>query len=261
MSFAGARGRDGGRVPCVLVLAGLDPSGGAGLLADAQAVRDREARPLCVATALTAQTDRRVLSVRPVEASFVLESARGLLAGEDVRAIKVGMVGTAEMARAIAGLLWEAGLPAVVDPVLASSSGDPLFRGSCEEARAAYAALWTSAVLTPNAEEARLLLGRDAPVSSPEDQEDAGRTFVGRGARAALVKGGHAAGAEAVDVLVTPDAAVRLPGPRLPGTARGTGCRLASALAAGLARGLSLEDAARSAKEYVAGYLRDTLLP
>jgi hydroxymethylpyrimidine/phosphomethylpyrimidine kinase len=247
--------------PCVLVLAGLDPSGGAGLLADAEAVRAQGARPLCVATALTAQTDLRVLSFQPVAPSFALASARALLAAEDVRAIKVGMLGTPQMARAVADLLSEAGLPAVVDPVVAASSGDPLFRGSPEEARSAYAALWPGAVVTPNAPEARLLLGREDPISSPAEQEEAGRAFVARGARAALVKGGHAQGAEAVDVLVSAAGALHLTGPRLAGSARGTGCRLASALAAGLARGLSLEDAARAAKEFVAAYLRFALAP
>jgi hydroxymethylpyrimidine/phosphomethylpyrimidine kinase len=247
--------------PCVLVLAGLDPSGGAGLLADAEAVRAQGARPLCVATALTAQTDLRVLCFQPVGPSFALASARALLAAEDVRAIKIGMLGTPQMALAVADLLAEAALPAVVDPVLAASSGGSLFRGSPEEARSAYEALLPGAVITPNALEARLLLGREDPISSPSAQEEAGRTFVARGARAALVKGGHTQGAEAVDVLVSAAGAVHLTSPRLAGSARGTGCRLASALAAGLARGLSLEDAARAAKDFVAAYLRRARLP
>jgi hydroxymethylpyrimidine/phosphomethylpyrimidine kinase len=247
--------------PCVLVLAGLDPSGGAGLLADAEAVRAQGARPLCVATALTAQTDLRVLSFQTVDPSFAMDSARALLAAEDVRAIKIGMLGTPHMARAVADLLSETRLPAVVDPVLAASSGGSLFHGSPEEARSAYAALLPGVVISPNALEAGLLLGREEPISSPAAQEEAGRAFVAWGARAALVKGGHAQGTEAVDVLVSVGGAVHLTSPRLAGGARGTGCRLASALAAGLARGLSLEDAARAAKEFVAAYLRCALLP
>ncbi len=139
-------------IPCVLVLAGLDPSGGAGLLADAEAIRAAGARPLCVATALTAQT-----------------------------------------------------------------SGAALFQGGPEAARAAYAALWTHAVLTPNAAEARALLDLPEQPRDPEALEHAARELVRRGARAALVKGGHAEGAEAVDVLCTAEGCERLSGPRLTG--------------------------------------------
>jgi hydroxymethylpyrimidine/phosphomethylpyrimidine kinase len=121
-------------IPCVLVLAGLDPSGGAGLLADAEAIRAAGARPLCVATALTLQTSAHALSFQPVDPGFVLDCARALLAEERVRAVKLGMLGTAEMARAAAGLVAEARLPVVIDPVLAASSGAPLFRGTAAEA-------------------------------------------------------------------------------------------------------------------------------
>jgi hydroxymethylpyrimidine/phosphomethylpyrimidine kinase len=248
-------------IPCVLVLAGLDPSGGAGLLADAEAIRAAGARPLCVATALTLQTSAHALSFQPVDPGFVLDCARALLAEERVRAVKLGMLGTAEMARAAAGLVAEARLPVVIDPVLAASSGAPLFRGTAAEARAAYAALWPGAVITPNASEAQVLLDRAQPIDGPTAQEEAARAFVAAGARAALVKGGHVLTAdESVDVLAEQGGMVaHLRGPRLPGGARGTGCRLASALAARLAIGLPLEAAAREAKDHVLGYLRAAL--
>src|SRR5213080_92894 len=114
---------DADRTPCVLVLAGLDPSGGAGLLADAEAIRASGARPLCIATALTAQTTRRLHGFQPLAPALALQTAQALLEEEPVRAIKVGMVGTPAMVAAIAGLLANAGLPAVVDPVLTTSSG------------------------------------------------------------------------------------------------------------------------------------------
>jgi hydroxymethylpyrimidine/phosphomethylpyrimidine kinase len=243
--------------PCVLVFAGLDPSGGAGLLADAEAIRAAGARPLCVATALTAQTTRHMHGFQPLAPALALQTAHALLEEEAIRAIKVGMVGTQAMARAIAELLAAAALPAVVDPVLSASSGAALFQGGPRAAREAYASLWPHAVLTPNAPEARVLL------DLPEEPRDAGaleraaRELVRRGAKAALVKGGHAEGAESIDVLCAADFCERLSGPRFPGaSARGTGCRLASALAAGLAQGKPLPDAARSAKEFVAEYLR-----
>src|SRR5205807_3740899 len=139
-----------------------------------------------------------------------------------------------------------AGLPAVVDPVLAASSGMALFQGGPDAARAAYASLWARAVITPNASEARVLLGLGEEPRDADALERAARELVRRGAKAALVKGGHAGGAEAVDVLCTADGCERLSAARIGGSgARGTGCRLASALAAGLARGRSLPDAAR----------------
>src|SRR5262245_25435478 len=243
--------------PCVLVFAGLDPSGGAGLLADAEAIRAAGARPLCIATALTAQTSRRLHGFQPLAPALALQTARALLEEEAVRSIKVGMVGTTAMAEAIAGLLAEARLPAVVDPVLAASSGGALFQGGAAAARAAYSSLWPHAVLTPNAPEARALLGLSADPGDADALEEAARELVRRGARAALVKGGHAEGAEAVDVLCTAESCERLRAVRVPRPgARGTGCRLASALAAGLALGMPLPEAARAAKEFVTAYLR-----
>jgi hydroxymethylpyrimidine/phosphomethylpyrimidine kinase len=241
--------------PCVLVLAGLDPSGGAGLLADADAIRAAGARPLCVATALTAQTTRRMHGFQPLAPALALQTAQALLEEEPVRAIKVGMVGTVSMANAVAELLARAGLPAVVDPVLSASSGASLFQGGSETARRAYASLWRHAVITPNAPEARLLLDLGEDLVDAEALERAARELVARGAKAALVKGGHAGGSQAVDVLCGASGCERLAGPRLERSARGTGCRLASALAAGLARGAPLPEAARAAKDLVARYL------
>ena len=243
-------------LPCVLVLAGLDPSAGAGLLADAEAIRAAGARPLCVATALTAQTTRRMHGFQPLAPGLALQTAQALLEEEPVRAIKVGMLGTPAMAHAVAGLLARAGLPAVVDPVLAASSGGALFQGGVEIARKAYAELWPHAVITPNAPEARALLDLPEEPRTADEMERAAREFVRRGARAALVKGGHAADPEAVDVLCDGVACHRLASPRLKATgARGTGCRLAGALAAGLALDRPLLDAARAAKSLIDRYL------
>ena len=250
--------------PAVLILAGLDPSGGAGLLADAEAVRAAGGRPLCVATALTVQTRARARSFQPCAPSFLLESARALLEEEDVRAIKIGMLGTPQLARAIGDLLGEfPALPAVLDPVVAASSGALLFKGTPGDARLAVMGLSVRALLTPNLPEACLLLGLPppGPEAGAEAQEALARALVEAGAKACVVKGGHASGDEAVDVLATlKDGAVthaRLAGPRLPGTARGTGCRFASALATGLARGEDPLQAALAAKKLVAAYLRE----
>lgn len=234
--------------PAVLVLAGLDPSGGAGLLADAEAIHAAGARPLGCATAITVQTARAVREVAPLEPRLVLAQARALLEEEPgIGAVKLGMLGSAAIAGAVATL--PATVPWVIDPVLRASSGAALV----DAAEAYRALLPLAAVVTPNLAEAGALAGRPAP-----DDEDGmracGEALLAAGARAVLVKGGHLAG-DAVDLLVTHTGTVRFAGPRLPGTRRGTGCRLASFLAARIAGGTPLETAVRDAKASVAAYL------
>ena len=226
--------------PAVLVLAGLDPSGRAGLLADAEAIRAMGARPLCVATALTVQTTRAARSFKLVDAALIAESVRALLEEEDVRAIKIGMVGDASNARAIRALLPQ-GVPVVVDPVLAASSGTPLFSGRPRE----LLELARGAVLTPNLAEAEALL---------EGPADA-RTLLARGPAAVLLKGGHLPGPP-TDVLALPANTESFSAGRIPVKARGTGCRLASAIAAGLARGTPVREAVIDARRYVREYLQ-----
>lgn len=251
------------RVPCVLVLAGLDPSGGAGLLADAEAVRACAARPLCVATALTVQTTRAARRFVPVAAQLVSEAAQALLDEEDVRAVKVGMLGDAFVAEAVAALLAaRPGLPVVVDPVLRASSGAELFAGTAQGARAAYLRLAQRALLTPNLSEAAALLGLAREPRDEAEMEQAARALLQAGARAALVKGGHLVG-DPVDVLATEGGVERFSAPRLQSRARGTGCRLSSAVAAGLACGLPLRDALLRSRALVRGYIagREPLPP
>ena len=232
--------------PSVLVLAGLDPSGGAGILADAEAVSASGGRPMCVATALTVQTRARAYSFTPVDPALVRDAAAWLLAEEDIRAVKIGMVGSGAVAAAIREVLAKARLPIVVDPVLASSSGASLFEGSAQEARAAYLRLARGNILTPNLAEAEALSG------APPDAE----SLLASGARAVLLKGGHGAGEIVTDVLAQTDAPTeRFSAPRLAARARGTGCRLASALATHLALGKPLRDAVLEARRLVRAYI------
>lgn len=230
--------------PCVLVLAGLDPSGGAGLLADAEAVRAAGATPLCVATALTVQTRRAARRFVTVDAALIADCVRALLEEEDVRAIKIGMVGSAENARAIRALL-PPGIPAVIDPVLASSSGARLFTGPVQS----LLELASGAILTPNIPEAVELLG-----GGPADAQ----ALLRKGPRAVLLKGGHLPGPP-VDVLATPEGTEEFTAPRIAARARGTGCRLASAIAAGLARGRPLRDAVIEGRALVRAHLQSHL--
>ncbi|HEY2030795.1 MAG TPA: hydroxymethylpyrimidine/phosphomethylpyrimidine kinase [Myxococcales bacterium] len=224
----------GSDIPCVLVLGGLDPSGGAGLLADAQAIRAAGARPLCVATALTVQTTRRVRRFEPCNPQIVADSVKVLLEEENVRAIKIGMIGAAEVAQA---LRLPDDLPRVVDPVLRASSGAPLLLGSAD----LYVQLAQGALITPNLPEAALL---------PPD-------LLARGCAAVLLKGGHGKGETVVDTLSTATFVEELRAPRIDAQKRGTGCRLASFAAARIALGHPLREAVVAARTYVRAYLAE----
>jgi hydroxymethylpyrimidine/phosphomethylpyrimidine kinase len=235
-------------------MAGLDPTGGAGLLADMEALAAAGARGWAVATALTAQGPRGARGFEPATEGMLLDQIDALLEGKErPRAAKTGMLGTALLARALAERLRAPPLgkvPLVVDPVLLASSGASLIDLAGKSAADALFPLFARArLVTPNLPELAALAGSD--VSTDEAAIRAARRLP---ARAVLVKGGHRAGAP-VDLLVEGRRVVRLEGRRRPGTARGTGCRLASAAAAFLARGADLEQAVRGAKRIVEDYL------
>jgi hydroxymethylpyrimidine/phosphomethylpyrimidine kinase len=223
-------------------------------LADLEALAAAGARGWAVAAALTAQGPGGARGFTPVSPVMLEAQLDALLAGrERPAAVKVGMIGSADLAALLARRLGApplARVPAVVDPVLAASSGAPLLDAGGRSPGDALAPLLARARLaTPNLPELALLTGDD--VSSDDAAVRAARRLP---ARAVLVKGGHREGAP-VDLLVLRGRVVRLAGRRRAGTARGTGCRLASAIAAGLARGAPLEDAVRAAKRLVERYL------
>lgn len=241
-------------IPRVLVVAGLDPSGGAGLTADLEALAAVGARGWAVATALTAQGPRGARGVAPTTEAFLRLQIDALLEGrERPRAVKTGMLGTAGLARALAARLREpplARVPLVVDPVLLASSGASLLdAGGATPGEALAALLARARLATPNLPELAALTGVEVA-----DDEAAVRAARMLPARAVLVKGGHRAGAP-VDLLVEGRRVTRFTGRRRAGTARGTGCRLASAVAGLLARGASLEEAVRGGKRVVERYL------
>jgi hydroxymethylpyrimidine/phosphomethylpyrimidine kinase len=239
--------------PRVLVVAGLDPSGGAGLTADLEAIAAAGARGWAVAAALTAQGRRGARGFEPVSEALLLAQIEALVDGDRPRAVKTGMLGSADLARALASRLAAPPLrrvPLVVDPVLAATSGAPLFDAGGQPVGEAYLPILTRAWLaTPNLPELALLTGDD--VSTDAAAVRAARRLP---ARAVLVKGGHREGPP-VDLLVEERRVTRFTSRRRPGTARGTGCRLASAIAAFLAQGIALEDAVRRAKALVGRYL------
>jgi hydroxymethylpyrimidine/phosphomethylpyrimidine kinase len=237
--------------PPVLAFAGSDPSGGAGLQADLLTLASLGCHPLTVATAITVQDTAGVAGVQVVAASWVARQARALLADIGVRAFKVGMVGSAENAAAVAEIVTEhPALPLVLDPVLGSGRGDPL------ASAAVIAALLErlvphATVLTPNSVEARRLAAHAGEEAPGLALEVCAARLIARGARFVLVTGTHEATPEVVNVLYGPRGVVRTDRwPRLPGSYHGSGCTLASAIAAALAKGSAVPDAVREAQAY-----------
>ena len=231
----------------VLLVAGLDSSAGAGLARDLAVLADHGLSARVAATAVTAQDASGACRVHPVPAAMVAAQIR---AAGPLRAVKLGMLANAAIVAAVADALADvsADAPVILDPVLATSAGVPLL-DTAGRAALITRLLPRAALLTPNLLEAALLTGLH-PGAAPDRLAAA---FFAMGARAVLLKGGHAEGPEAVDWLLRPGAApLAFRAPRHPGTRRGTGCTLASAIAAELARGHDLPAACAAARRYVA---------
>ena len=239
--------------PGLLIVAGLDPSGGAGLIADVRIADRLGCRPVGVATSLTEQSTLGVQDAHHTQSHIVASQLTLVLSDIEVRAVKIGMIATARTARDVADALSLTDAPVVWDPVLSPSRGGALYDGDPIDALAALAS--HVAVITPNLDEAHRLTG--IHVTDEASAIAAGKHLVHRWVKAALIKGGHGTGAEAVDILVDGDTVHRLPGLRIPaGTAvHGTGCALSTAIAARLAQGDALVDACRIAKAFVADLL------
>ena len=228
------------RRPVAMTVAGSDSGGGAGVQADLKTMEAVGAFATSVVTAVTAQHTRGVESsfVLPVEE--VAAQLDAVLGDFDVRAAKTGMLATAPVVELVAERAADLDCPLVVDPVMVAASGDRLLD---PEAESAYDDLLAHAALaTPNADEAAVLTGVD--VEDEASAVAAGEALRDRGADAALVKGGHVPGDEVRDVLVTADGVETFAHPRVEGAAtHGSGCTLASAVAARLAQGAALEAA------------------
>lgn len=246
---------NGESAPAVLLVSGLDPSAGAGFLADARVATLLGCRPVGVVTALTDQNSLAVVAANPVDPGVVGEQLSTLLSDVEVAAVKIGMLGSAATARAVAEALKLTAAPVVWDPVLRPTRGDvALFDGDPLEALDALSAHVT--LLTPNADEAAELAG--VAVRDEDSALRAGRRLRGLGVPAVLIKGGHLGDHDAVDLLVTGDGADALRGPRvrLDEPVHGTGCALSTAIACHLALGRNLRQACLDGKEFVAQRLR-----
>jgi hydroxymethylpyrimidine/phosphomethylpyrimidine kinase len=247
------RDRAGPR-PDVLICAGLDPSGGAGLIADVRVVTELGGRPVGVVTALTIQNTTAVIDTEAMSAERVREQLEFLLSDVEVRAVKIGMIGSSEIAKSINAALALTSAPVVWDPVIYPSRGDVPFVDSLFS-HALAALLPHVTVLTPNAQELAFLTG--TKIASVADATAVGRALAAKLSTAVLVKGGHLGAGdpdESIDVLCNARGVELLRGPRLAGGehVHGTGCALSSAIATYLAHGAELIDACRSAKAFVA---------
>lgn len=234
----------------VLIIAGSDSGGGAGLQADLKAVTALGGFAATAVTALTVQNTLGVSGVHPVPAAFVTAQARAVLDDIGADALKTGMLGDLAMVETVAAILDSApGVPAVVDPVMTAKGGAALL---ADEAMDAVRQLMVprATLLTPNAPEAEALTG--IAVETTDDLRRAGEALLALGAGAVLMKGGHLSGDRLTDILITPSGETLFEADRIDTRhTHGTGCTLASACAAGLAQGMGLEAAVARAWAYV----------
>lgn len=234
--------------PSVLVFAGADPGGGAGIQADNQAIAALGAHPLTVITALTVQDNDRVFAVHPVQTDLLRHQAQALIKKIRIAAVKIGIVGNADNAQVIADTIRalresNPSLPVVLDPVLGSGHGDSLAVGNAVRALTPLFELAT--LITPNLPETLALCGGERRAETQVEK------FWSLGCENVLIKGGH--GAQEGNVVNTWYAHEHYRSwswPRLPGSFHGSGCTLASAIAALLAQGRSMEAALHEGQEY-----------
>ena len=233
----------------VLIIAGSDSGGGAGVQADIKTVTALGGYAATAITAITVQNTLGVSGVHPIPLAVIAAQARAVLSDIGADAIKTGMLGDIAAVELVARLLDEAHVPAVIDPVMVAKGGASLL---ADAAVAAVRALLVprAALLTPNAPEAEALTGLS--VATTDDLRRAGNALLAAGARAVLMKGGHVPGDWVVDLLMTPAGETVFAGARIESHhTHGTGCTLASACAVGLAQGLPLTDAVARAWDYV----------
>lgn len=235
----------------ILAIAGSDPSGGAGIQADIKTISALGGYAMAAITALTVQNTKRVYDVHPVAADIVAAQVLAVL--DDIRpdAVKMGMMGTSETLSALAGIFSaNQDIPLIVDPVLLSTSGHPLLGRRGVEVMISDLLPLTH-LLTPNLAEAALLTGMETIDSIP-DMTRAGEALLKLGPKAVLVKGGHLSGDRLTDLLVTPDGVTEFSSPVIATRhTHGTGCTLASAIATGLAQGMTLQQAVARGHAYV----------
>jgi hydroxymethylpyrimidine/phosphomethylpyrimidine kinase len=240
----------------VLIIAGSDPSGGAGLQADIKTVTALGAYAAAAVTAITVQDTEGVKAVHPLPPELVRAQIKAVLEDIGADAVKLGMLANAPIVEAVAAALEdsETRAPLVVDPVLRAKDGTPLL--DTPGITSLKSALFPrAALITPNLAEAAKLSG--ALIRSEDDMRKAAGRLRALGPKAVLVKGGHLAGSEAADLLLDAEGEAWFRAPRHETRhTHGTGCTLASAIATGLAQGLALREAVARAHAFVQEALR-----
>lgn len=238
-------------IPCVLIVAGSDSSGGAGIVRDIETVAALGLRSCLAVTAVTAQTHHSGEWIEHMPPDLAAAQMRAALTANCVKAIKIGMLGTnGAIAKAASVLRDHPDIPVVLDPVLASSSGRSLIMEDAVAELSGHLMPFCR-ILMPNLPELAVLTGSAIAIdeASACRQGEASSRSV---STAVLIKGGHARDNNAIDLLVQPDGPpLRFLAQRLPGEMRGTDCMLSSAIAASLALGASLEESVRNAKMFV----------
>lgn len=261
-------------MPAVLVFAGTDPTGGAGLQADILTLASLGCHPLSVVTAITVQDTVGVDDFLPMEADWIADQARSVLEDMPVAAIKIGMIGSIEAVAAIAEVISDyPDIPVVLDPVLTSGRGDPLANEELLDALRDLLLPQTT-ILTPNSLEARRLAEDADEEGDEEDAEDddkaaeicgldeCARRLIDLGCEYVLITGAHEQGAQVANTLYNTRGIVhRLNWDRLPGSYHGSGCTLASAVAAMLALGHDISEAVKEAQEYTYQTLKNAYRP
>lgn len=244
-----------------VTIAGSDSGGGAGIQADLKTFSALGVYGASVITALTAQNTRGVTGIHDVPPDFVGQQIDAVFTDLDIKAIKIGMLSRPAIIEAVAeGLRKHGARQIVLDPVMIATSGDRLITSDAVETLR-KALLPLALVVTPNLPEAGVLLGEATAIDEAAMRRQ-GEAILAFGPRAVVMKGGHGDGPESVDLLITSSGALRLPAPRIhTRNSHGTGCTLSSAIAAGLARGLDLEQSVREAKAYISAAIAaaDTL--
>ena len=235
----------------VLIIAGSDSGGGAGIQADIKTVSMLDAYAATAITALTAQNTEGVFGVLPIPPDFIRRQIEVVLDDIGADAIKTGMLHDAAVIETIVAVLQEhaAGIPLVVDPVMVAKGGARLIDPDALDALKRLL-IARADILTPNLPEAEILCG--TTIGNTAEMRTAGETLLRLGCRAVLVKGGHLSGETVSDVLVNGSGVRVWESPRFATRhTHGTGCTLASAIAAGLAQGVGVEDAVDRARAYV----------
>ena len=240
-------------IPNILSIAGSDPSGGAGIQADLKAIAANRAYGMAALTALTAQNTQGVSGVHLVPPDFVRQQIEAVFDDVRVHAVKIGMIASGDIARALAAALdARPDVPVVLDPVMVAKGGARLL-GNDAVAALRAALLPRARVITPNLPEAAALL--DAPLAANRAAMEAqARALLAEGPAAVLLKGGHLEGPDSPDLLATRDGLNWFEGQRrATANTHGTGCTLSAALAAQLGHGRPLKEAMAAAKTYTAG--------